>query len=610
MKSFSWLLAAAALSLFLSAPGSAEAATVTLTVQHSPSSGNYGTIQQAITFAAAQLQSPTNANNQYIVSVQADSNPYTEAFTPVSNVWIVGESTAGTFLSGAVTMSGVTNVIIRNFTFRSAPTAISVTNSSSITIENIVFNLGTAGTAISLTGSPATSIVNNTFAGNKIAISTDSLATITNDIFYANSTAISTTITPTLTYDLFYINSNIGLPVASLGIGCIPSVQAPTAQDPLFVNPVSGGDFHLQQGSPAQGSGSPAYKNSFNSSDDMGAYGGPESDVLLAQITGVSSTLSSTTPPTMTVTWDATITPSVTAYRVYYSTSTPINLSSLFAPPITVLFGTNSATLSSLPAQAAVPAAPTLNPLVSQNNALQVNWQSVTGATGYRIYYSTTPFDASTLPTTSVDVTGGTTTTQQIANLTNGTTYFVAVAALAQTTVYAAVTAVIDATLPDAPGTSNESPFSAVTSQPIGTQQVSGILGTPLSAFPEAVSPYPNLKNEGCFIATAAFGCYSAPQVQLLRDFRDRYLLTNAPGRAFVAWYYRVGPRGAHFINAHPWLKPPVRLALLPLVVGSYFLLHTSTLAKIALLLLALAVSLLLLKRMQRKMLSPAGGLP
>ena len=95
----------------------------------------------------------------------------------------------------------------------------------------------------------------------------------------------------------------------------------------------------------------------------------------------------------------------------------------------------------------------------------------------------------------------------------------------------------------------------------------------------------------------------------MLRDFRDRYLLTNAPGRGFVAWYYRYGPIGAHFINVHPWLKPPVRLALLPLVIAAFLLLHTPPAIKIALVLLAVTVSVLSLLRRQRKMLFHTGGM-
>ncbi len=72
--------------------------------------------------------------------------------------------------------------------------------------------------------------------------------------------------------------------------------------------------------------------------------------------------------------------------------------------------------------------------------------------------------------------------------------------------------------------------------------------------------------SSNCFIATAAFGTPLAPQVNTLRAFRDRVLLTNTPGRLFVALYYRTSPPLADFIAEHDLLRAGVRTLLRPLI--------------------------------------------
>lgn len=72
--------------------------------------------------------------------------------------------------------------------------------------------------------------------------------------------------------------------------------------------------------------------------------------------------------------------------------------------------------------------------------------------------------------------------------------------------------------------------------------------------------------NGGCFIATAAFGSYLHPKVQILRDFRDNYLVTNPAGRAFVKLYYALSPPVAEVIGRHESLRAICRVLLAPVV--------------------------------------------
>ena len=69
-----------------------------------------------------------------------------------------------------------------------------------------------------------------------------------------------------------------------------------------------------------------------------------------------------------------------------------------------------------------------------------------------------------------------------------------------------------------------------------------------------------------CFIATAAYGSPMAEEVNTLRTFRDRHLMTNPAGRSFVRTYYTVSPPIAKFIAKRPYLRYITRQMLKPVV--------------------------------------------
>jgi len=78
----------------------------------------------------------------------------------------------------------------------------------------------------------------------------------------------------------------------------------------------------------------------------------------------------------------------------------------------------------------------------------------------------------------------------------------------------------------------------------------------------------------GCFIATAAYASQLHPHVDILRNFRDKYLMSNKLGRKLVDLYYKYSPFVANLIAKHKALKFVARLSLLPLVVFSYSTFH------------------------------------
>jgi hypothetical protein len=75
-----------------------------------------------------------------------------------------------------------------------------------------------------------------------------------------------------------------------------------------------------------------------------------------------------------------------------------------------------------------------------------------------------------------------------------------------------------------------------------------------------------NAFKQGCFIATAVYGNQMHPNVVTLRNFRDKYLLTNKLGSRFVDWYYQASPPVAEYLKHTPLQASAIRCALTPIV--------------------------------------------
>ena len=76
----------------------------------------------------------------------------------------------------------------------------------------------------------------------------------------------------------------------------------------------------------------------------------------------------------------------------------------------------------------------------------------------------------------------------------------------------------------------------------------------------------PRRKKSGCFIATAAYGTPLAPEIDVLRRWRDESLSCSALGRLFVRLYCRASPPVADFIETRGWLRALVRKLLRPII--------------------------------------------
>ena len=62
-----------------------------------------------------------------------------------------------------------------------------------------------------------------------------------------------------------------------------------------------------------------------------------------------------------------------------------------------------------------------------------------------------------------------------------------------------------------------------------------------------------------CYIATAVYGDASAPEVMVLRQFRDKFLMKSVIGRKLVGVYYAYSPDFVAWMDDKPRLQSLIR---------------------------------------------------
>jgi hypothetical protein len=82
----------------------------------------------------------------------------------------------------------------------------------------------------------------------------------------------------------------------------------------------------------------------------------------------------------------------------------------------------------------------------------------------------------------------------------------------------------------------------------------------------ESIEFEPWNEDNSCLVDAAVFGSKVAKKIVVLKAFRDKHLLANSSGTAFVKAYYTCSPSIAALVAEHSWLRILVQILLFPLI--------------------------------------------